>query len=117
MAEEDGQEGIELADRRASGGPSVPPTTSVPAEPRGQRARRYAHRTWLYAWASISIVVFVLIVILIAQNTRSVRVGWVFGHSRVSLVLLIVFSVVLGWILGIATSAIFRRRTRRVSTP
>jgi uncharacterized integral membrane protein len=94
--------------------PSVPPETAVEqAETRGGRVRRYTRRTWLYTWASVSIVVFVLIVILIAQNTRSVKVGWIFGHSHISLVILIVFSSVLGWILGIATGVIFRRRTRR----
>jgi uncharacterized integral membrane protein len=55
----------------------------------------------------------VLLVILIVENTDRVRVGWIFGHSRVSLVFLILFASILGWIAGIATSIVFRRRTRR----
>jgi len=48
----------------------------------------------------------VLLVILIVQNTGHVRVGWIFGHSRVSLVFLILFASILGWIAGIATSIV-----------
>ena len=84
-------------------------------EPEGRRARagRYGRRTALYAWATALVVVLVLLVILIAQNTHSVRVGWVFGHSHLSLVVLILFAAILGWLLGIATSVLFQRRTRR----
>ena len=86
---------------------------STPDETRRERAGRYTRRTWLYTWATLLLVVFVLLVILIVQNTGRVRVGWVFGHSRISLVFLVIFAAVLGWILGIATSVVFRRRTRR----
>lgn len=58
------------------------------------------------------VVVFVLLVILIAENTRSVKVGWIFGYSQVSLVYLVLFAAILGWLLGVATSILFRRRTR-----
>lgn len=58
------------------------------------------------------VVVFVLLVILIAENTRSVKVGWIFGYSHVSLVYLVLFAAILGWLLGVATSILFRRRTR-----
>ena len=83
-------------------------------EGRRERAGRYGRRTALYLWATILVVLVVLLVILIAQNTRHVRVGWVFGHSTVSLVYLVLFAALLGWLLGIATSVVFRRRTRRV---
>jgi uncharacterized integral membrane protein len=82
-------------------------------EGRRARAGRYGRRTALYTWATILVVLLVLFVILIAQNTRSVRVGWVFGHSHASLVVLILFAAILGWLSGIATSVLFRRRTRR----
>ena len=89
------------------------PHRPVDIEPGSQRARRYAHRTWLYAWTGVAAATLILLVILIAQNTRRVRVGWIIGHSRVSLVLLILFATLLGWLLGIATSILIRRRTRR----
>ena len=81
-------------------------------EGRRARAGRYTRRTMLYAWAAIFVVAIVLLIILIAQNTRHVRVGWIFGHSNISLVYLVLFAAVLGWLLGIATSIVFRRRTR-----
>lgn len=82
-------------------------------EPRAGRARRYAHRTQLYLSAAAAAVLLVLLVILVAENTRHVKVGWVLGYSRVSLVFLVLFATLLGWLLGIATSMAFRYRTRR----
>jgi len=41
-----------------------------------------------------------------------VKVGWILGYSRVSLVFLILFAAILGWLLGVVTSVVFRRRTR-----
>lgn len=96
--------------------PATPPPdpAATPAgERRGERARRYAHRTQLYTSAVSAAILLVLLVVLIAENTRHVKVGWVFGYSRVSLVFLVLFATLLGWLLGIATSVAFRYRTRR----
>ena len=90
------------------------PPAAKAKEPLGARAGRYTRRTWLYTWVTMLVLSLVAIVILIAQNTRSVRVGWILGHSTISLVYLVLVAVVLGWILGIATSVLFRRRTRRL---
>ena len=86
----------------------------VPAEEsRRSRVGRYARRTYLYSRAAAMLGLLVVLVILIAENTRSVKVGWVFGYSHISLVYLVVFAGILGWILGIATVVMFHRRTRR----
>lgn len=85
-------------------------------EPVRARAGRYGRRTLLYLWLSILTVAGVLFIILIAENTRRVKVGWVFGYSHTSLVFLIVFATLLGWLLGIATGFLVRRRTRRPLT-
>jgi uncharacterized integral membrane protein len=95
-----------------------PPPDGAPQLERGQerrrdRAGRYARRTWLYTWTGLLIASLVLLVILVAENTRRVKVGWIFGYSHISLVFLVLFATVLGWVLGVATSVIFRRRTRR----
>jgi hypothetical protein len=47
------------------------------------------------------------------QQHPSRPVSWVFGTSRVSLVWLVVFAAILGWVLGLLVSALFRWRTRR----
>jgi uncharacterized integral membrane protein len=52
------------------------------------------------------------VALVIANNHRE-QVSWVFGKSRVSLVWIILVTSILGWLLGIVTSIIFRRRTRR----
>jgi uncharacterized integral membrane protein len=91
---------------------SAPPT-AVLDETRTARTKRHTRRAGLYTAAAVLAVALVLLVILIVQNTGRVRVGWVFGHSRVSLVFLVLFAALLGWVLGMATSIVFRRRTRR----
>jgi uncharacterized integral membrane protein len=49
---------------------------------------------------------------LAASNTAHVRVSWVFGSSHVSLVWLVLFAAVLGWLLGLAVSVRFQWLTR-----
>jgi len=42
-----------------------------------------------------------------------VKLDWVVGSTHASLVWIILAAAVLGWLLGIATSIVFRYRTRR----
>jgi uncharacterized integral membrane protein len=69
----------------------------------------------LYAWAFASIALLVVLVALVATNTRSVQLDWVLGSTRASLVWVIFAAALLGWLFGIATSILFRYRTRRPS--
>ena len=80
-----------------------------------RRARRVSRRAGHYLWVVLLVATVVFVVILIAENTRRVKVGWVFGHSHISLVYLVVFAVVLGWLLGIATSVLLGRRLRQTA--
>jgi uncharacterized integral membrane protein len=82
-------------------------------ELRGDRLRRRAHHTGLYAAAGALVLLLVIVLALAVANTRSVKVSWVFGSTRQSLVWIILVTAILGWLLGIMTSAIFRFRTRR----
>jgi uncharacterized integral membrane protein len=75
--------------------------------------RRHARRTGLYAWAGALVALLVILIALAVANTRTVEVSWVFGSTRQSLVWIILATATLGWLLGIATSVIFRFRTRR----
>ena len=59
------------------------------------------------------VALLVILIALVAANTRRVEVSWVFGSTRQSLVWIILFTAILGWLLGIVTSVIFRFRTRR----
>jgi uncharacterized integral membrane protein len=95
----------------AGAGPVAPP--GPPAETRGARAARKARRVWLYLMSFVALAVLVFLIALIAKNTQRVTVSWVFGTSRVSLVWLVVFAAILGWVLGLLVSALFRWRTRR----
>lgn len=84
-----------------------------PAESRTQQVRRHGHRARLYTWAVLFIIALVVLIVLIAANARSVKLDWVFGSTQASLVWVILAATVLGWLLGVATSALFRFRTRR----
>ena len=83
------------------------------AESRFRRGLRYGHRTALYAALVVMIITVVYLILLIARNTDSVKLDYVFGSARTRLIWLIVLSAIAGWVLGIATSFLVRRRTRR----
>jgi uncharacterized integral membrane protein len=87
------------------------PTTA--REPRGERLRRGTRRAGLYTWAFLLVALLVVLVALSIANTREVEVSWVLGSTRQSLVWIILAAAIVGWLAGIVTSVLFRRRTRR----
>jgi len=91
-------------------------SSNIPEEPviesRGERLHRHGRRTRLYAWAFLLVVLLVVLVVLVAKNTRSVKLDWAVGSTHASLIWVILAAAVLGWLLGIATSVVFRYRTR-----
>ena len=82
-------------------------------ESRFRRGVRYTHRTGLYASLVVAIAALVFLILLIARNTRQVKVDYVFGSTEARLIWLVVVSAITGWILGLVTSFLIRRRTRR----
>jgi uncharacterized integral membrane protein len=93
--------------------PSQPQPATEPAEPRGAHLRRLSHQTGLYAWALALTALLVIVIALAIANTRQVKLSWILGTSHASLVWIILAAAVLGWLIGIATSVVFRLRTRR----
>ena len=93
-----------------------PPATE-PVETRGERLRRHGHQAGLYAWALVSLALLVVVIALAVANTRQVKLSWAVGSTRASLVWIVLAAAVLGWLLGIATSVVFRLRTRRKRAP
>jgi uncharacterized integral membrane protein len=81
-------------------------------ETRGERFRRRAHRSRLHAYAALTVVLVVFLIALAVSNTAHVKVSWVFGTSHVSLVWLVLFAAILGWLLGLLVTAVFHWRTR-----
>jgi uncharacterized integral membrane protein len=81
-------------------------------ESRFQRGLRYTHRTGLYASLAVAIAAIIFLILLIARNTRQVKVDYVFDSTQARLIWLIVISAITGWILGIVTAFLIRRRTR-----
>ena len=75
--------------------------------------RRRARRAWLYTWTGALVALLVILIALVVANTRKVEVSWVFGSTRQSLVWIILVTGIVGWLLGIVTTIVFRFRTRR----
>ena len=89
------------------------PPAAIAGEPRKERLVRHGRRLRLYAWAFSFVAVLVALILLTAANLRSVKLDWVFGSGHASLVWIVLAATVLGWLLGITTSVLFRHRTRR----
>ncbi len=86
--------------------------TAAGGEARSGRFRRKAHRSRLHSYAIATVALVAYVIALAASNTAHVKVNWVFGSSHVSLVWLVLFTAILGWLLALATSARFHWRTR-----
>src|SRR3954453_19804346 len=84
-------------------------------ESRRDRLARHGRRTKLYTWAIALVVLLIILVALIVANTRKVKVDRGAGSARASLVWIFLAAGVLGWLPGIVTSFMFRRRTRRTA--
>jgi uncharacterized integral membrane protein len=98
--------------------PAEAPSSELPSaigqfELRSARLGRRGHRARLYRSAFVLVGLLVVVIALGVANTRRVELSWVVGSGRISLVWIIVAAVILGWLLGIATGAGFRLRTRR----
>jgi len=93
--------------------PQERPNHTERVEPRRDRLRRHGHRTGLYTLAFCLVALLVVLIALVAANTRQVKLSWVAGSGHASLVWIILASAVLGWLLGIVMSVVFRLRTRR----
>jgi uncharacterized integral membrane protein len=91
---------------------STPAASSAAAETRGERFGRKARRTRFHAYAFLTVALLVCLVGLVVANTRQVKLSWVVGSSSASLVWIILCSAILGWLLGIVTTALFRWRTK-----
>jgi uncharacterized integral membrane protein len=81
-------------------------------ESRFERGLRYGHRVRLYASLAVALAAGLFLILLIARNSHRVKVDYVFGEAFTHLIWLIVISAIVGWVLGIVTAFLIRRRTR-----
>ena len=81
-------------------------------ETRGEHFRRKAHRGRLHGYATGAVALVAVLIAIATSNTARVKVNWLIGSSRVSLVWLVLAAAILGWALGLMASARFHWRTR-----
>ncbi len=97
--------------------PQAPPPPETHAEKPGLTQRLEETRQTFQPglWSRlIAIAAFGLYGLLFAVlNTRHVRVSFVFTHTRVSLIWVIMLSLGVGVVLGVLLSQLHRRRQRR----
>jgi len=84
----------------------------VPAEPRRERVRRTGHKAMLYLWSGLALLFAFLLVLLTLANREQAEIDWVVGSATAPIALIVLGAAALGWLLGIATAALFARRTR-----
>ena len=82
-------------------------------EPRGERFARHARRARMYASAGAFVALAALLVVLASRNTGTAKLDWVVGSTHAALSWIILAAAVFGWLLGLTTAAIVRRRTRQ----
>ena len=92
----------------------APQPETPPADKHARRFARHGRGARLYATVGLLVAMLVILVALVVDNTRSVELSWVFGSGHASLIWIIVVSAIVGWLAGIATSILLRRRARRV---
>jgi uncharacterized integral membrane protein len=86
-------------------------------ETRAEHFRRKALRGRLHGYAIGAVALVAVLIALAASNTARVKVNWLIGSSRVSLVWLVLAAAILGWALGLIASARFHWRTRAPRRP
>lgn len=106
-------------------GPVLDPRGPVPTTARAREAaaasgtetsaehfRRKALRGRLHGYAIGAVALVAILIALAATNTAQVKVNWLLGSSRVSLVWLVLAAAIIGWALGLMARARFHWRTR-----
>ncbi len=88
------------------------PSAATDRETRREHSRRKAHRSRLHTYAILAVALVAFLIALAVSNTAQVKVNWVFGSSHVSLVWLVLFAAILGWLVGLVATAAFHWRTR-----
>ena len=103
---------------QAGGEPNHEPETTVAKtqpsalESTKERLVRRARQARLYLSTVAAVALLVVLILLISANVRTVKIDWVIGSTRASLVWIVLVATLLGWLLGIATSLAFRHRAR-----
>lgn len=91
---------IDLSGTRAD-----PGRPGTPEKPGGDSRR--------VAWIAVAVVAAALLITWVLRNGRTVRVDWLVGSTDAALAVVILVALALGWVLGVATAMIVRRRRAR----
>lgn len=77
------------------------------------RLKRQGRSAGLYGGALLAVVLVGVLVAWVVANRGRVEVDWLVGSTDAALALVIFVAAALGWVLGIATAVLIRRRASR----
>jgi len=89
-------------------------TLETKAETWRERHARHRRRVRFYLWSFALVGLIVIVCALVVANTRTVRLDWVVGSIRASLIWIILAAAIFGWLAGLVTGIVFRHHTRRL---
>jgi uncharacterized integral membrane protein len=81
-------------------------------ETRGEHARRMGGRAKLYTSLALLALLIAVIVALALDNRNEARLSWVVGDTQAPVIWIVLVAAIVGWLAGIVTGAVIRRRTR-----
>jgi uncharacterized integral membrane protein len=84
----------------------------VPRESRREHARRMGSRAKLYTGLIVLAALVLVIVLLALDNRNDAQLSWVVGDTNAPVVWIVLFSAIVGWVAGVVTHMLIRRRTR-----
>ncbi len=83
------------------------------APERSERVKRQGRSAALYGGAVLAVVLVGILIAWVVANRGRVEVDWLVGSTDAALALVIFVAAALGWLLGIATALLIRRRASR----
>ena len=81
-------------------------------ETRREHARRMGGRAKLYLSLLLLAALVLVIVLLALDNRNDAQLSWVVGDTTAPVVWIVLASAFVGWLAGIVTHMLVRRRTR-----
>lgn len=100
--------GMSADDEGATSGAATAPRRESPG--RAERAKRQGRSAGLYAGALLAVALVGILVAWVVANRGQVEVDWLVASTDAALALVIFVAAALGWLIGIATAVLIRRR-------
>lgn len=86
------------------------PSPLPPARPPAREERERSFQPLLYLKLAVLVLVGVYVILFVIKNTRDIRIDYVFGSAKVSLIFEMILLLVAGLVGGMLLSQLHRHR-------